>query len=297
MLSGANMMMWRAQAILHKHPQVVPGTLFSISGSLVVYRHLTHQGDEHEDVLKTFLAMILIQMIPLAVLEMKIMSCADPVGLFCKFAMPVTLMHTVFLGLRLVHYNEYEQYTLRWSTIGLVGSLITIVFGYRQNLAGALACRNVWSTIALAFLAAFGAEALSASAGAQFTWSELIWRAKAALHLSNNYIEITAFVPAVVMVFLEGSRESKYKIESAETKRVSTAFFLFLVGFYILEDLGNAHACYSISRLASVAHLAHFALLVDFACYVLAHIYNPDKLVGELRRWLPFDMTGGMHEV
>ena len=32
----------------------------------------------------------------------------------------------------------------------------------------------------------------------------------------------------------------------------------------------------------------HFLLLSDFACFLLAHIYNPEKLSGGLLRPVPF---------
>merc|ERR1719409_2665232 len=104
---------------------------------------------------------------------------------------------------------------------------------------------------------------------------------------SNSYIEIVAFVPAVWIVHREDKSVSRFHVESTETRRTATAFFLFLVGFYVTEDLLMMYQAYSVSALAAIAHLAHFILLLDFSCYVLAHIYNPDKLAGELRRWLP----------
>merc|ERR1719449_137146 len=84
--------------------------LLGVAGSLIVYRHMTEEVRLHvKDPIKTFLGLIIIQMLPLVALEMKIMSCADPVGLFCKFATPVTLIHAVFLGMRLIqHYLSSE---------------------------------------------------------------------------------------------------------------------------------------------------------------------------------------------
>merc|ERR1719453_1416351 len=122
--------MWRAQDILHKKPQVVPGTLLLIASSLVVYRHMTHEAYGQADILKTFLAMILVQMLPLVVLEMKIMACADPVGLFCKFAAPVTLMHGVFLLMRVIQYPLYEQGSLLFAILGTLGAGVTMHCGY-----------------------------------------------------------------------------------------------------------------------------------------------------------------------
>merc|ERR1719263_304701 len=115
-------MMWQTQNVLHKKPQVVPGILLLLAGSLVVYRHMNHSPGEYEsDSLKTFLAMVVVQMLPLVALEMKIMSCADPVGLFCRFAMPVTLIHTFFLGMRLITGEEQGMFR---SAVGCVAALV-----------------------------------------------------------------------------------------------------------------------------------------------------------------------------
>jgi hypothetical protein len=252
--------------------------------------------DHYEDPLKTFLGMIVVQMLPLAALEMKIMSCADPVGLFCKFSMPVTLLHGLFLGMRLVMYRQYDSETLCMACIGFVGALVTIMKGFRQSLLKIVGCYNVWSLIIFSIMAAYATEGFDSYMNRPSIWQKKSWSKfnAAVFQTSNNYIELTAFVPAVLMVFRENTNGARYEVESTDTKRVSTAFFLFLVGFYIMEDLGNAYLAYEISVLASIGHVAHFALLLDFACYVLAHIYNPDKLVGELRRWLPVDFS---HEV
>merc|ERR1719395_302679 len=107
-----------------------------LAGALILYRHMTHI-DEDGDHIKNFLGLILIQMVPLVILECKIMSTTDPVGLFCKFATPVTLMHAVFLGIRLCH-AYYQGWTGSWYLIfanygglGFVGALLTLVVGFK----------------------------------------------------------------------------------------------------------------------------------------------------------------------
>merc|ERR1719272_2589808 len=116
--------------------------------------------------LKTFLAMILVQMLPLVALEMKIMSCADPVGLFCKFATPVTLTHAVFLGMRLfmslVVDAQYEQTDLLCAGAGFVGALVTMCWGFRQRLSCITQCYTVWSLVALALMASSCTTSLDA---------------------------------------------------------------------------------------------------------------------------------------
>jgi len=167
--------------------------------------------------------------------------------------------------------------------------------GYRQSLRSVIECNHVWSLIALAGLAAFGTTMLDSYLNPNYALS-LSQTIAVSLETANSYIEIVAFVPAVWMVFTEQQNSSRVQVESADTQRTATAFFLFLVGFYITEDIGNAYLAYSIglTKMVSIAHILHFLLLVDFAFYVLAHIYNPEKLVGELRRWLPVDFY---HEV
>jgi len=299
MPTSVNEMMWRTQDILHKKPQVVPGSLLLLASSLIVYRHMSHSmtHDHEEDILKTFLAMILVQMLPLVALEMKIMSCADPVGLFCKFATPVTLVHAFFLGMRLVFYSHHESETLLCSGVGFVGALAALHKGYRESFSNIIQCRAVWGLIALAFIASFSTTAVDAVLNPhrlRWTVQSGVGFLKTMLQTSNSYIELVAFVPAVWIVYREDRSASRYQVESVDTKRTATTFFLFLVGFYVTEDLLNAYLAFSFSWMASVAHVAHFCLLLDFSFYVLAHIYNPEKLVGELRRWLPVDFS---HEV
>lgn len=295
-MSSINAMMWQTQNVLHKKPQVVPGILLFLASTLVVYRHMTHSVYEHEsDHIKTFLAMVLVQMIPLVALEMKVLSCADPVGLFCKFATPVTLIHAFFLGMRLVMYSEYDTPSLVCSGCGFIAALVAIQKGYRESWLNVIQCSAVWGLITLALMASVCTESVDAYLKPAWVASK-DWESffQTVFQTSNSYVELVAFVPALWIVYREDQSSSRYQVESFETKRTSTAFFLFLVGFYVTEDLMNAYFAYEISWMASVAHVAHFCLLADFAVYVLAHVYNPEKLVGELRRWLPVDCY---HEV
>jgi len=290
MSSSVNTMMWCAQDVLHKKPQVVPAALLLLSSSLVVYRHMTYETYGGDDILKTFLAMILVQMLPLLALEMKIMSCADPVGLFCKFASPVTLTHLIFMGMRLCMYFKHSHMFLARSLLGFLGAFVVMHKGFHQRWSYIFQYGSVFCLVGFCLLASLGTQSLDVFLSeSQPSWEKFF---VTVMSTSIDYIEICAFVPAVWMVYRQD--QSRFQVESVDTKRTSTAFFLFLVGFYFLEDVVSAYQAWSFSALASVAHIAHFFLLADFACYVLAHIYNPEKLVGELRKWLPADFS---HEV
>lgn len=285
-------MMWRATDVLHrKNNQVVPGILLLLAGSLIAYRHaVTEVKENQHDHLKTFLGLIAIQMLPLVILEMKIMSCDDPVGLFCKFGGPVTFMHAIFVFLRVCNPTFFGHQWLNMGT--LLGALFTLNKGLGQelNLRTIFVGYNaVWRLTGLAFLAACVTELASfqGKLGQPHAWDHFKLMA---ISTGTQYVEIMAFVPAVWMVCRAGQDSPRAQVDSQDMKKKATAFFLFLVSFYLWEDLIQAYEASVISGLAAAAHILHFLLLVDFTFYVLAHVYNPDKLVGELQKWLPADL-------
>lgn len=307
MVVSANFM-WQAQGALHKNKWIVPGGLLAISVSLVVYCHVTSDhSSELADPLKTFLCLILLQILPLAALELKIMSCADPVGVFCKFAVPVTLLHAIFLAMRFLHWWSYGQSYLVLSVISLFGAIFTMLKGFHWTPSALFHHKAVWGLCIFSVGAAFFSHWLENYMTLKIdpiSWLEWSLRADqdffdaTQIHpiadifaTSNSYMEIVAFVPAVWLVFFEDKTKGRAQVEELDTKRTSTAFFLFLVCFYLSEDVLNAIEAWKTSRLATAAHFVHFLLLLDFACYILAHIYNPQKLVGELRKWLPVDLA------
>jgi hypothetical protein len=293
MLSGVNTLMWQAQDTLHKKPQLVPGAILATAGLMIVHRHMTHESDFNEpDFLKSYMGLIILQMLPLVALEMSIMSCADPVGLFCRFASPVTLTHAIFLGMRLA-LCQHDKISLTYSLLACAGGIITIIKAYRKSWVNILECQSVWGLVLVAFAGSVVTTSLDLFMHPDVQWSAIVWEAYARnLFLTcNAYIELLAFVPAVWMVYHEDKNSSRVQVDSTDTKRTATAFFLFLVAFYITEDLYNAYIAYDLSVMASITGLAHLALVLDFAVYVLAHIYNPEKLYGELRKWLPVDLS------
>lgn len=309
-MNTLNTIMWQTQQVLHKNPQVVPGVLLSVAGGLVIHRHATAEVYGHDHI-KTFLAMIIIQMLPLVALEMKIMSVADPVGLFCKFATPVTLVHAIFLSMRLVMYQLYDGPYLFYSALGFVGAVVTIMKGFKASPDSVMRCKNVWSLVFLSLGAACITNMIDSFLNPQYKYHE--WQASAEgqepaaedlrtwilfhdnflsdmISTANSYIELTAFIPAVWMVYRQGRMEFD-DTDRVSTKRKATAFFLFLVGFYMLEDVKQAFDVWPHTKTGAVGHILHFCLLCDFAFFVLAHIYNTDKLVGQLRKWLPCDLA------
>merc|ERR1719218_454226 len=100
--------MWRTQVALHGQSNNVtlPAILVACASLLVIYKHFT--DEQSGDPTKQFLALIVIQMLPLVFLEMKILSCPDPVGMLSRFGTKVLLMHACFLALRICAWPLLE---------------------------------------------------------------------------------------------------------------------------------------------------------------------------------------------
>lgn len=261
----------------------LPGTLLLSAMSLVVYKHVS---DEREgfDNLKTFLVLIVIQMVPLIVLEMKILSCLDPVELLSRFGPKVLLMHASFLMLRVLGHVFHEHGALYWNVAWLIGACVALRkgFGLRCSLASIYEHRDVWVLVLLALLTAAGTQYLDAQFSATRTKDFMEFT----VATGSDYIEILAFVPAVWRVFQKHTHVVSQR-DTSDPRMRALMFFTFLICFYFTEDILSAFELLRVIPLAAAAHVAHFLLLLDFAGFVLAHIYNPEKLKGELLRWLP----------
>lgn len=302
--------MWQINRLLHSKDsqgQIVPALLMLVAGSLVVHNHVINDGEDYQ--VKKFFWMILLQMIPLAILEFKIASCADPVNMFCKFSVPVTLMHAIFLCTRVVYSvlisGNPIPYVEMQCLFGFCVAMVTLYKGFDLSLTSKCISEHsaVWRLALICFLAAAFVEGLAAAGwdedqaqlieeiGDNHFWH--IWLL-CTIRSAGVYGELICFIPAVWMMFQSDSGgyvDRPADVESSKVKKKATSFFLFLVTFYVFEDLYNAYHFFTVVPLAAFAYAAHFLLLLDFACYVLAHIYNPEKLVGELQKWLPVDLS------
>lgn len=274
--------MWKAQAALHGQSSTVmfPAGLVAVAGALVLYKHFL--DDSHDTSTKTFLALIIVQMLPLVFLEKKIMCCPDPVSMLSRFGTKVLLMHALFLLFRLATWPLLEVGLGVCNLLGLVAVCAALYFGFnfRLTLASAMQHADVCGLLLLGAGGGFLTEIVD------FHNHQTLL--EATVLTSANYIEILAFVPAVWMVH-QTSKKSDDIVDYCEApvEKQAAAFFAFLVSFYVMEDLVSAYRVCFLAPMAAAGHLVHFALLLDFACFLLAHIYNPEKLPSTFRRWLP----------
>jgi len=272
--------MWQTQVALHGKSNniTLPALLVAGASILVMYKHFTEE--EGGDPTKQFLALIVIQMLPLVFLQKKILSCPDPMGMLSRFGTKVLLMHGCFLTLRVCVWPLLEVGLGFCNLLGLVGVCVALVLGFRFRLANISAHMDVGGLFMLAMVGALLTELLDFHRQASLL--------ECTLFTASSYMEILSFVPAVWMVHQSVKKNDDEHVAESDAVQMQAAFFFaFLVPFYIMEDVVSAFRVGGQEPMAAVGHVVHFVLLLDFACFLLSHIYNPDKVQGSFLRWLP----------
>eukprot|EP00413_Alexandrium_margalefii_P021117 CAMPEP_0204576926 /NCGR_PEP_ID=MMETSP0661-20131031/42058_1 /ASSEMBLY_ACC=CAM_ASM_000606 /TAXON_ID=109239 /ORGANISM="Alexandrium margalefi, Strain AMGDE01CS-322" /LENGTH=307 /DNA_ID=CAMNT_0051585725 /DNA_START=68 /DNA_END=991 /DNA_ORIENTATION=+ len=268
----------RVQNVLHSTDSVaLPVSLVAIGSFLVIYQHMTDEDTGRHSV-RNFLAKILVSMVPLAVLERKILQCTDPVGLFAKFSAKVLLMHAFFLGLRLacLAFPDVKVGYTYCNTIAFVVACAVLpwIFGVRASAASFSEHRDVGCLALFTFAVAL----LEVTILGKFSYHDTMTRSlfvEDVILTGSDYIEVIAFVPAVWMACRRDGDTPSFEL--ADSQRRAVCLFAFLTAFYCVEDVANAVALRKDYPMATCAHAAHFLLLMDFSTFLLAHLYDPEK--------------------
>lgn len=285
--------LWRVTSILHSsHQMALPILLLFIASVLLVYRHLTDKGFHRErDPLKTFLTLIVVQMLPLIFLEVKLLRVPDPLHMLSKFGPKVLLMHVCFLLLRVVSqpWRRWESWFVSvCSLIGLVAAFIVLDkgFNFKWSLKNFVRQTDVWTLALLAL--GFGVVTELIDIYTRKISTRVV---DTVIMTSSDYIEIIAFVPAVWMIYRTDMKDPSDDYPTSDPRTRVVYFFAFLVGFYFAEDVLGAVNIYTQLPMAAAGYMLHYVLLCDVALFLLAHIYNPEQMKGALRttllRWLP----------
>jgi len=272
---------WKTQHTLRgKDSNLLPAALLIVAGVLVTYRHMTEERWE-SNALKTFLALIMIQMLPLVLIEVKMPSCSDPLALLARFGSKVLLMHACVLGIRGCYNMLYNDYSFM-DTFWFMGACAALCqgFDFRLTRRTVYEHKDVLCLMLLALLTAVIEERISYMTMRPWRRKRYQWSLANYVVPSCNYAEILAFVPAVWMVWQDKSEMSSpcHAADDAKIQMKVKAFFMFLVAFYVYEDLRPVMEMWSEMPLAALGHSAHFLLVLDFAGFMLAHIFNPEKI-------------------
>jgi hypothetical protein len=254
----------------------LPSLLVAAASVLVVYKHFVDANDP----IKHFLALVVIQMLPLVFLQKRILSCPDPVSMLSRFGAKTLLMHGCFLALRVCAWPLLEIGLGFCNLAGLIVACVALFLGFNFRSGSLAAHWDVYSLWAVAAIGAICTELLDFHA--QVSLLERV------IFTTSNYIELVAFVPAVWMVQQAVKKsDDTYNGSDQVVQRQASFFFGFLVFYYVMEDLISAFRVAGDAPLASFGHIVHFLLLLDFACFLLAKIYNPDMVYGSFLRRIP----------
>jgi len=265
---------WRLQLQLRKNSMVLPGLLLLLSSALVLHEHMTSNRVD----LRTFLTLVLATMVPLAYIDSTISARSDPIGLLCKFGGKVLLMHTCFLLLRfrLLWYNDVFYLNLM-NVLGCIASALAVAAGFHPFL-GFAETRDVACIVLLAIVAAVCTELVNwglSMLKLSFYRRQMLLEA---FGTASEYGEILAFVPAVWTVFRAAKKDtSPVQVKPEQAKAAATAFFAFLMGFYLFEDAVTAVLTVREDAIAALAHVLHFLLLGDVTVFLLISAWNPNQ--------------------
>jgi hypothetical protein len=272
--------LWQTQSVLHgqNNNMMLPGGLVASASILVAYKHFV--DEQAGDPIKHFLALVVIQMLPLVFLQMRILRCPDPVSMLSRFGTKTLLMHACFLALRVCAWPLLEIGLGFCNVLGLLVACVALHWGFGFSLTCIPAHLDVCGLWLLALGGAFCTEALDFHGQASLL--------ERTIFTTSNYIELVAFVPAVWMVQQAVKKsDDTYNGSDHVVQRQASFFFAFLVLYYIMEDIISAFRVGGDSPLAAFGHIVHFLLLLDFACFLLAKIYNPDQVYGSFLRRIP----------
>lgn len=238
---------------------------------LVIGYHIAFPEQSAEGMsMRIFLIILMLSMFPLAYVDACISTCKEPMALFDKFGLEVLLMHSIFLTLRAATQQiigEFDIFNNYQNIGGAFMSYIALGIGFHDQLADPRHYRFVGILYGMALAAALVTVKLS---------PDLSFDIVRIVESVSEYGEVLAFLPAAWVIFTESKKDSAHSATSEASKRRTLALSFFTVGFYFFEDMFTTLLTAMSSRFESLAHLLHFALLVDFGVYVISSAFNPD---------------------
>lgn len=272
---------------------VLPSILLVLSILMVMYRHITiglpYMG------LRDTQALLLVQMIPLLALKFKMYTCSDRMGLLCRFAIKVLLIHVAFLSLRVTAQlyliigglgwkNFWSMMT--WDLFNDITSLYALLkilkesFGWewdREHLSKHI---EIQTLVGVSVAAAFSTQIVDAFLQPKLYKGFLKVVLSSAFEASN-YLDVLTFVPGIWMLYRQDDgdgtvvfRGLKAQDHTEDKSKQTMYFFMFLLSFYFTEDLLSPIMTLRKEPLAIVAHTCHFMLILDMAGFFLQQAYS-----------------------
>jgi len=267
---------------------VLPGLLLLASAALLAYRQMTEERTDQP--LNGFLAIVLLQMLPLVALKAKIWSCNDRVSLVPLVLVRTLLMHVVLgmfrvLSQVLVGLQTTNKMSVTVDFVLTVSAICILhyAFEFPLNFKSLYSQQDVRNLALLATGAAilsegffvFVPKAWMSEASRQQAGDSL--EASKVFFVAANYIDIVAFMPVVWRLYQADNEFedcSAGVVVSLEAKKQIQLFFCFVIAFYSWDDVIDPIMGGLDEPLAMMAHAAHFMLLLDFAGFFTFQVGN-----------------------
>jgi len=260
---------------LRQNSLLLPCILLAVACLLVVSYHFLFERD---DQVHAFLIVLLMTMLPLAYADARISNCDDPMAIFHQFGLKVVVMHAAFLILRSVIMFTSDVapdiFDGKLNIAGSVMACVAVVAGFHKQLSDLPRSIDIAVLLALAMLTAVITMLVSGSGVSHWGKMEYV-----GLSLGfTDYIEVLSFVPAALVIFRSAKKDAKTaEVDEHEYKRNALAFGVFLVGFYLVEDMVTACLTLFKEPFEAFAHILHFLLLLDLGVFVITSAYDPEN--------------------
>lgn len=260
---------------MRQNSLLLPCVLLAVALLLVLTYHMLF---EHDEQVHAFLIVLLMTMLPLAYVDARISSCDNPMAVFHQFGLKVVVMHAAFLILRsfimALSSTILDVFNGKLNMVGSVVVCVAIVTGFHKQLPSFHRNFDVPVLIVLAMLTACITMFLSGSHVSDAGHMDYVGLSSSAA----DYIEVVSFVPAALVIFKSDKKDTKAAdVDDHEYKRNALAFGVFVIGFYLVEDMVTACLTLRSEPFEALAHILHFLLLLDLGVFVIASAYDPDN--------------------
>lgn len=270
---------------------ILPVTLGLLLVAMYLHQALTETAGAN-GAMSEFLALTLLQVLPLILIKMGTLKCIDRTSLLSRFTTKVLLMHVLFLTLRISFFPFAE--IVDWNFYGLVVDSIACVVA-----CGLLFCKFDFSLrmavvsehgdlLVLLFLALFGSIVVNLSRPPKF---------RRFVPCALNNVETLAFMPAVLMLYYQMDRRVEVFAPMPEKSARSQAnsFLTFVVLYYLHDDIWVPSTSGLDAPLFYAAHIVHFIMLLDHGAFFLFQAYATSKAKAESVR-LPGTTESGAED-
>jgi len=273
---------------------LLPGAALLTAVGLLTYQHATQDAFDHP--LSSFLANILLQMLPLVALKMKIYSCGDRVSLVPRVLVKTLLMHLILEVIRIASQVSRNfpmgmgQFTFDVGAFVACVGILHFTFHFQWAFARISEHRDVLNLVLMAVMGAVATEVACLYIPSSWVneWTRMYtaegFQLSKVLFTSANYVDILAFMPVVLALYKAESALDEYSAGAsipAEARTQVLQVFGFIVAFYSWDDVIDPIQSLLFEPIVMMAHAAHFVLLLDFACFFIFQVWTPSSVKGE----------------